>query len=170
MDLAAARLPERRGTSVKPFRPVELGPEFADRAARVLRTSCDDRLPWLAGRHSPEDDGPFVRHRVFPTCAVWGVLEAEALIGFAAMRPGWIDRLYVLPTHRGRGVGASLLDVAKTGSPELPLWTFQRNHQARRFYERHGFVAVETTDGGRNEEKEPDVRYRWQRDRRVPPP
>jgi hypothetical protein len=44
----------------------------------------------------------------------------------------------------------------------LQLWTFQRNTAARRFYGRLGFVAVEQTDGSRNEEDEPDVRYRWQ--------
>jgi hypothetical protein len=32
---------------------------------------------------------------------------------------------------------------------------------ARRFYERHGFVAVEHTDGAGNEEREPDVRFLW---------
>jgi hypothetical protein len=29
------------------------------------------------------------------------------------------------------------------------------------FYERHGFMAIEFTDGSGNEEKEPDVLYRW---------
>ena len=37
---------------------------------------------------------------------------------------------------------------------------FQKNEGARRFYERHGFTAVEWTDGD-NEEGAPDVRYRW---------
>ena len=41
------------------------------------------------------------------------------------------------------------------------LWTFQQNLRARRFYERHGFVAVEETDGLGNEERAPDVRYLW---------
>lgn len=45
----------------------------------------------------------------------------------------------------------------------LNLWTFQRNRRARRFYELNGFAAVRETDGSSNEEKEPDVLYRWQR-------
>ena len=45
----------------------------------------------------------------------------------------------------------------------LQLWTFQRNAQARRFYEARGFVVVEQTDGAGNEEKEPDARYLWTR-------
>jgi hypothetical protein len=39
------------------------------------------------------------------------------------------------------------------------LWCFQANSGARRFYERHGFVAVEFTDGHDNEEGCPDVLY-----------
>jgi len=35
------------------------------------------------------------------------------------------------------------------------------NGPAQRLYERHGFVAVERTDGAGNEECEPDVRYVW---------
>lgn len=44
---------------------------------------------------------------------------------------------------------------------ELSLYTFQRNSAARAFYEGHGFVAEAYDDGSRNEEKEPDVLYRW---------
>ena len=46
-------------------------------------------------------------------------------------------------------------------SPQrLELWTFQRNSNARVFYETQGFRPVEYTDG-RNEENEPDVKYEW---------
>ena len=34
-----------------------------------------------------------------------------------------------------------------------------RNEGARRFYERHGLELAELTDGGANEEREPDARY-----------
>jgi hypothetical protein len=44
------------------------------------------------------------------------------------------------------------------------LWTFQVNGPARRFYERHGFIAVERTDGHGNEEREPDIGYIWRPD------
>ena len=61
-----------------------------------------------------------------------------------------------------RGAGGALLQIAKGSRSVLSPWTFQRNAAARLFYERRGFVAVEETDGGRNEEREPDVLYRWQ--------
>jgi hypothetical protein len=41
----------------------------------------------------------------------------------------------------------------------LRLYTFQCNQGARRFYERHGFIAVAFGDGSSNEEGEPDIRY-----------
>ncbi len=47
--------------------------------------------------------------------------------------------------------------------PSRELWTFQTNLPARRFYERHGFIAVRWTDGASNEERAPDVRYVWGR-------
>lgn len=56
--------------------------------------------------------------------------------------------------------------LSKKQQPDGPaLWTFQVNESAQRFYERHGFIAVERTNGLRNDEREPDVRYLWQ-----PPP
>ncbi len=43
----------------------------------------------------------------------------------------------------------------------LDLWTFQSNIGAQRFYNRHGFLEVMRTDGAGNEERSPDIRYRW---------
>jgi GNAT superfamily N-acetyltransferase len=64
---------------------------------------------------------------------------------------------------RGRGIGDRFVTLAKERRPAgLSLWTFQVNTPARRFYERHGFTAAQWTDGARNEEREPDVRYVWQ--------
>jgi GNAT superfamily N-acetyltransferase len=73
----------------------------------------------------------------------------------------WINQLYVDPRHTGRGLGSRLVEVAKSVYPEgLDLWTFAANTGARRFYERHGFVAIASTDGD-NEERAPDIRYHW---------
>ena len=54
-----------------------------------------------------------------------------------------------------------LMAVAKQQRADgLQLWTFEANQRARRFYERHGFVATGSTEGD-NEEGAPDVRYEW---------
>jgi putative acetyltransferase len=43
------------------------------------------------------------------------------------------------------------------------LRCFQANARARRFYVARGFRAIRFTDGSDNEQRTPDVRYRWQR-------
>jgi putative acetyltransferase len=132
-----------------------------DAAALVLRVAFDRALPWLAGLHSPKEDRWFFRERVFKSCEVWGAFENTAMIGVIAFREDWIDQLYVLPRAQGQGVGTGLLQIAKGAFASLQLWTFQRNLQARRFYEARHFVLVKETDGTGNEEKEPDALYLW---------
>ena len=62
----------------------------------------------------------------------------------------------------GRGLGDRFVQIAKQRiAGGLQLWMFQVNEPARRFYERHGFVAEQFTDGAGNEERAPDVRYHW---------
>jgi putative acetyltransferase len=134
-----------------------------DAAAMIYRAAFDDRLPWLGGLHTPEEDRRYFREQVFQKCEIWGALEEARLIGIIAFREDWIDQLYVLPSAQGRGIGTTLLDIAKSAFSPLYLWTFQRNTQARRFYEDRGFVLVEETDGSTNEETEPDALYRWSR-------
>jgi GNAT superfamily N-acetyltransferase len=133
-----------------------------DAAALLHRASFDERLPWLAGLHTPAEDRAFFREQVFPHAVVHGAFEEGALRGILVLREDWIDQLYVAPGQQGRGIGSRLIACAKEASPVLQLWTFQRNEGARRFYERHGFVALEARDGRDNEEREPDIRYRWE--------
>ena len=137
--------------------------EDMDTAAAVHRVSFDRALPWLAGLHTPAEDRAFYRNQVFKSCDVWGAERQSKLVGIVAFRQDWIDQLYVLPDAQGHGVGSDLLQVAQDAFPSLNLWTFQRNLRARRFYEANGFVAVRETNGAANEEKEPDVLYRWAR-------
>jgi GNAT superfamily N-acetyltransferase len=132
-----------------------------DFAAQVHRSTFDHALPWLVGLHTPEEDRWFYRERVFKACELWGAFDNAGMIGIIAFRTDWIDQLYVLPMAQRQGIGTQLLQVAQQSWPRLLLWTFQRNLQARRFYEARGFALVEETDGSRNEEKEPDALYFW---------
>ena len=87
---------------------------------------------------------------------------AETVVGFLRLDGHELDQLYIRPGWWGRGIGTTLLELAKQRNPEgLALWTFQVNARARRFYERHGFAAVRLTAGEGNEERQPDVRYAW---------
>ena len=134
-----------------------------DAAALVHRRAFDQALPSLVGLHTPREDQWFFRERLFKSCQVWGAFDATEMTGIIAFRLDWIDQLYVLPKAQGRGVGTALLQVAQSSLDRLHLWTFQRNMQARRFYEARGFTLIEETGGAGNEEKEPDALYLWVR-------
>jgi putative acetyltransferase len=132
------------------------------RIAALIRTSKAVAMPWLAVVHTPEEDLGWVRTVLLAQHSVSVVKEGDDVVGVLATSPGWVDQLYVHPDHQGRGVGRALLEAAKAASDgDLQLWTFARNSRARAFYERAGFAAEEETDGTTNEEREPDVRYRW---------
>ena len=115
--------------------------------------------------HPDDDVRSWIRDRLIPDRETWVATDGDAdarIVGLLALAPGWIEQLYVAPDRLGEGIGSRLMEVAKGGQPDgLQLWTFQVNQRARRFYERHGFVAVEQTDGSGNEERQPDVRYEW---------
>lgn len=135
--------------------------EAVARFNRHVRKTCFSYRPDL---HTPEEDLAFFRNEVFPLSTIWLAEAGGELVGFAAVSEGWLDHLYVDPAWHGRGVGSTLLERAKEGNSQLDLWTFQRNVQARRFYEHRGFRLVELTDGSANEEQEPDAHYRWTSD------
>lgn len=110
--------------------------------------------------------GEFVdlyRDVVIPGGMTWGAFDQAALQGFVALLPGWIDHLYVEPGFHGQGLGAALVRLAQREQSELRLHTYQSNARARALYERHGFVIEQMTDGARNDEKMPDMTYRWTR-------
>src|SRR5581483_4521092 len=74
--------------------------------------------------------------------------------GFALVSGDWLSHLYVHPDAIGTGVGHALFEHVKTLRPGgFDFWVFQQNARARQFYEEHGAVAVEFTDGSANEEK-----------------
>jgi GNAT superfamily N-acetyltransferase len=113
-------------------------------------------LDFLPQLHTHEEHLTF-----FARC----VREGEGYIlgrGFALLSGDTLSHLYVHPAEIGSGVGHALFEHVKTLRPDgFELWVFQANDRARRFYEAHGAVAVEFTDGEGNEEKTPDVRYEW---------
>jgi GNAT superfamily N-acetyltransferase len=131
-------------------------------AIAALFTAARAEHRFLPALHTAEDDRWFVRELMLPGQEVWVAEEDGSIVGFAALNDGQLVQLFVHPLSQGRGVGRTLLDKAKERRPAgFTLWTFQANGGARRFYEREGLVAIEFTDGAANEEKLPDVRYKW---------
>jgi len=119
-------------------------------------------MPWLPVVHSDDETREWVATIVLPNQDVWVAESDGRLAGYVTLDGAELNDLYVRPGMQGKGAGSALLAKAMELSPgELSLWTFQRNDLARRFYEHRGFTAVEFTDGSGNDEREPDVRYRW---------
>lgn len=132
-------------------------------AARLHRAVGRAAWGWTPDLTTPAAELRMYRETVFATGEVTGAFEGDALCGFVATLPGWVEHLYIATNRQGRGIGSRLLAVAMTAQDDLQLWTYQANIATRRFYERHGFVAVEVTDGAALPEREPNVRYRWTR-------
>lgn len=132
--------------------------------ARLHRHTVRTSLPFLPDLHTAEEDLRWFEDNLFTKSQVWLAEGAAGTpIGYVAFRPDFIEHLFIHPEAQGAGLGLTLLHKAMEGSRELSLWTFQQNSRARRFYERNGFVVVTETEGADNEEKLPDVLYRWRR-------
>ena len=141
---------------------------------RFIETDFDDLVPrWHYTnrvsypyspehqRHTLDDALAFFRDRLLVESEVWVAETPTSRTGLMAMRGPWIRQLTVFPEHQRQGIGSALLRKARERSPqELRLFTFQRNHPARAFYEHHGFVAI-AFGLSPAPEIEPDVEYRW---------
>ncbi|MGW0993746.1 GNAT family N-acetyltransferase [Streptomyces sp. NPDC002520] len=139
------------------------GPDAAA-VAEVWLRSYTAALPSVVRARSDDEVREYIRDVVVPSRETW-VAEAgggAGVVGMMVLAGDLLSQLYLHPDWRGRGIGDRFVALAKERSPGgLNLWTFQVNKPAHRFYERHGFVAAEYTDGSANEEREPDVRYVW---------
>jgi GNAT superfamily N-acetyltransferase len=95
------------------------------------------------------------------THEVWVDEEGGALRGFCTISD-MLDHFYVDPPAFGTGIADALFEHVTSRRPDgFTLWVFQQNARARRFYERHGCVVLELTDGAHNEERTPDALYDW---------
>jgi GNAT superfamily N-acetyltransferase len=134
----------------------------AARLAVIHQDARAQAMPWLPVLHDEADTRAWLRDHVLAAMTVCVACDGDEPIGYMALDGELLDQLYVAPGHQGRGVGSALLAEAWRLRPGgFSLWVFARNARARSFYERHGLVVVEETDGAANEENEPDVRYAW---------
>jgi GNAT superfamily N-acetyltransferase len=140
----SARVPRAARSSIREARPDE-----AEALAAIQR---DASLAALAHVFPPERysfplDAVRQRWREALADPELTALVAEhggAAVGVAGCRAEWLDGLYVLSAHWGRGIGRELHDVAldrlsTAGSARCHLWVLEHNTRARRFYERLGW-------------------------------
>lgn len=131
-------------------------------AADVWLRSYAAALPTVRCAHDAADVQDWFARVLVPQYETWVAVTQDTVVGLLVLNGQELKQLYLDPDWRGRGLGDRLMDLAKRQHPDgLSLWTFQVNRPARRFYERHGFTEAERTDGERNDECEPDVRYVW---------
>ncbi|MGW7008051.1 N-acetyltransferase family protein [Streptomyces sp. NPDC054933] len=134
----------------------------ASTVADVWLRSFTAALPTVRRPRGDDEVRAYIRDVVVPERETWVSVADGSVVGMMVLNEGLLSQLYLDPRWRGRGIGDRFIALAKSLRPDgLELWTFQVNGPARRFYERHGFVVAEQTDGRGNEEREPDVRYVW---------
>jgi GNAT superfamily N-acetyltransferase len=136
--------------------------EESDAIAAVFLAARRDSVPAIPPLvHDDDDVRRWLPTQMRAARATWVAESDGTLVAMMILEDGWIGHLYVAPGWTSRGVGSQLVALAQADQDALQLWAFQDNRGARRFYERHGFVPVEETDGRANEERTPDVRYEW---------
>jgi len=143
-------------TVLRPATPLDAG-----RVGAILSAWIDE-TPWMPRIHTRAED---IAHADMMVGRGWVTVaeRSDEVTGFLARDGDDIHALYIDPTARGQGVGSRLLADAMDHEERLTLWTFQANTRAQNFYERHGFAEIERTDGARNDEGLPDIRYQWER-------
>ena len=151
-----------------PVRPaIEIRPATVEDATRIADVWLSS---WRATfdfepAYPDEDVRRWVREELLVEAEDWVATDpsdGDSVIALLGLSDTMVEQLYVRPDRIGRGVGRALLELAKRRRPDgLDLYCFAANYRARRFYERNGFEAVAFGDGSGNEERQPDVLYRW---------
>ncbi len=106
-------------------------------------------------KHSEQSIQQWVHHTLLLKEQVIVAQENDIVVGMMSLarvdEKKWVKQLYIHPNAVGRGIGTLLIEKAKSmlGSP-IYLYTFDENIGAKRFYERHGFVAIDFDDGSGN--------------------
>jgi len=109
------------------------------------------------------EDQEYFRDQILRKNKVWVAESDNHILAFIAIKDDFIDQLFIHPAHWRQGIGETLLNFARTKSPDhLWLYTLQVNVIARAFYEKNGFVA-EKLGVSPPPESEPDVEYHWRK-------
>lgn len=119
-------------------------------------------MAFLPRTRTAADVRRWMREVVFAEQNVWVAEVDRRILGYASLADEMLSNLYVHPEHQRRGIGSALLARVKAYAPHgFTLWTFEPNQDAIRFYQRHGFRTLTTTDGAANEERVPDRLMGW---------
>ena len=110
--------------------------------------------------HPLSDQREYFLAPVLPTHRVTLAVLDSKLVGFIAASEESVSQLHVQVGLHRRGIGSALLALSKVRSTgSLWLYAFTKNVRACRFYEKHGFVAVQR--GFEPVWQLEDVKYTW---------
>ncbi|WIM99806.1 GNAT family N-acetyltransferase [Actinoplanes oblitus] len=131
--------------------------------ARIHVASRSVTMPYLPPqKRNHEQVTRWVRDVLLKQCRTWVAVRDAEITGYAALNGDVLEHLYLRPDVRRQGIGTLLLNEVRRHSPGgVSLHVFQRNTDARAFYECHGFAVLDTSDGDRNMENLPDLTLRW---------
>jgi GNAT superfamily N-acetyltransferase len=98
--------------------------------------------------HEPYMPAAELKGEIAAGVEFWGYEDGSELIGVMGIQPvqdvTLIRHAYVSPAAQGRGVGGALLAALEArGTGQMLVGTWATATWAIRFYERHGFVAVD---------------------------
>ena len=93
--------------------------------------------------------GQYWRAVIIPSAEIILAEEQGTVAGVVTIDPKthYLDQLFVAPEYWGSTVAEVLLTEARRLSPSgVDLKVNARNHRAVRFYEKHGFVKIASSD------------------------
>jgi ribosomal protein S18 acetylase RimI-like enzyme len=140
---------------------VDFDARFARETVRMWRASKKAAIG-IPHVHTFSEDLDFLTSKMVRRSRVLLAIDrrCDKVAGMLAIDGHVIDQLYVRRSCQRQGIGSLLLHHAMRLSPvKLQLFTFEVNHNARKFYEKHGFTEIGR--GYPNEENLPDIMYEW---------
>jgi ribosomal protein S18 acetylase RimI-like enzyme len=142
-----------------PLEYVEYDPSYLEHLVLLWRESFEFGVG-IRDPHPLSEQREHFVSQVLPANHVTLALLESQLVGFVAASAESVSQLHVRVGYHRSGIGSALLALSKAASAgSLWLYTFTRNARACRFYEKHGFVAIE--HGFEPHWQLEDVKYSW---------
>lgn len=138
---------------------IEYEGAYAEETVRMWRES-KERAIAKEDMHSFENHVSFLNNILSKDNKIYIAIYNKKVIGIIAFNDHEINQLYIHIDYQGKGLGKSLLELAKANSKgRLTLFTFEVNKKAQSFYEENGFKIIGR--GYENEENLDDIKYEW---------
>jgi len=135
--------------------------KYGEAAVMMWRNSKEKAIG-VKETHSFEDHLYFLNEILVQDNLVYLALlkHNKEVVGLMATNNEHLNQLYIHIDYQRIGIGSRFLNLAKeSSSGKLQLYTFEVNHSAQTFYERHDFQIIGR--GNNNGEGLPDILYEW---------